>query len=137
VLFCVVIYGKKVCCCGRKGLIDTGCSKTLINKRVIPLETFNKTKINRPIRWSTNGGVFETQYELPVAFSLPEFNPHKHVEVTMSVDATSNNYDMILGRDCLEDMSLDILFSQNEIRWDDHSVPLRLQANCRRAGNTP
>jgi len=36
-----------------------------------------------------------------------------------------NTYNMILGRACLEDMSLDILFSQNEIRRDEHSVPLR------------
>jgi len=106
-------------------LVETGCSNTLINRRVIPLETYTNTKRHRPIRWSTNGGTFETQYELTVAFSLSEFNPHKQVEVTMSVNETTNRYDMILGRDCLEAMGLDILFSRNEIRWDDYSVPLR------------
>jgi len=43
----------------------------------------------------------------------------------MLVDETTNLYDMILGRDCLEAIGLNILFSRNEIRWDGNSIPLR------------
>jgi hypothetical protein len=54
-------------------LIDTGCSKTLIKKQHVP-DGLSIAKKAMPITWSTNGGKFNTRYEVPLTIVLPEFS---------------------------------------------------------------
>ena len=37
------------------------------------------------------------------------------------------NYDMIIGRDLLSELRIDILFSNNTVIWDHKQTPLKLQ----------
>jgi len=59
---------------------------------------------------------------------LPEFHKHRVVEWEMYVDETASSlstYDMIIGRDLMESIGLDLLFSENLMRWDNATVAMR------------
>jgi hypothetical protein len=80
-------------------LIDTGCSKTLIKKQYVPNGLRNAKKA-LPITWSTNGGKFNTRYEVPLTIVLQEILSSMEVQWLCAIDENPNStYDMILGRD--------------------------------------
>jgi hypothetical protein len=80
-------------------LIPTGCSKTLIKKQHVPDGLSNAKKAMR-ITWSTNGGKFNTCYEVPLTIVLPEFSSSMEVQWSCAIDENPDStYDMMLGRD--------------------------------------
>ena len=58
---------------------------------------------------------------------LPEFHAHRLIEWDMYVDDSTSltTYDMIIGRDLMDSIGLDLLFSENLMRWDNATVPMR------------
>ncbi len=59
---------------------------------------------------------------------LPKFHKHRVVEWEVYVDDSKSNvsvYDMIIGRDLMEAIGLDLLISENLMRWDNATVPRR------------
>lgn len=111
-----------------KILFDTGCDATIINKKFV---TKLRTKAHSTSNWNTKGGVFKTKRTVNALFSLPEFFKHREIKWTMCVDETNNlsNYDMIIGRDLMVELGIDIKFSTGEMTWDNSSIPLR-DVNC-------
>jgi hypothetical protein len=110
-----------------KVLIDTGCSKSIINKRVVPQDTLKKKQTKETV-WNTNGGSFLTNYSVPITFTLPEFASSKSVTWDMFVDEIDDKnrpYDMIIGRDLQKVLKIDILWSEERMDWDGISVPMR------------
>ncbi len=62
------------------------------------------------------------------------------VEWEMYVDESSSslsNYDMIIGRDLMDSIGLDLLFSENLIRWDNATVPMRDNSLFREEKSNP
>jgi hypothetical protein len=51
-------------------LIDTRCSKASIKKQHVP-DGLSNAKKAMTIAWSTNGGKFNTHYEVPLTIVLP------------------------------------------------------------------
>jgi hypothetical protein len=93
----------------------------------LPKELFqNKCQVKETI-WKTNAGMYTTKYEVPLNFTLPEFAPSKEIEFTLAVDDTekSSKYDMIIGRDLLQALGMDILFSTGRLSWDGITVPMK------------
>jgi hypothetical protein len=106
-------------------LIDTGCSKTLIKKQYVPNGLSNAKKA-MPITWSTNGGKFNTRYEVPLTIILPEFSSSMEVQWSCAIDENPDStYDMILGRDLQSALRMDILFSTGTLVWNEISIPMR------------
>jgi hypothetical protein len=71
---------------------------------------------------------------------LPEFHKHRVIEWEMYVDETSSKlstYDMIIGRDLMESIGLDLLFSENLMRWDNATVPMRDNSLFREVRSNP
>ena len=71
---------------------------------------------------------------------LPEFHKHRVIEWDMYVDESSStvsNYDMIVGRELMESIGLDLLFSENLIRWDNATVPMRDNSLFREVRSNP
>jgi hypothetical protein len=61
-------------------------------------------------------------------FSLPEFHENREIIWDVYVDTTSTKeslYDMIIGRDLMNSIGLDLNFSDNTMTWDNASVPMR------------
>jgi hypothetical protein len=115
-------------------LIDTGCSRTIVRRRVLPDIHFNSKRTSKETLWNTNGGTFLTKYEIPVTFALPEFAPSKEVSWNMAVDETEKNahqkYDMIIGRDLQQALGFDILWSKGLLVWDGIAVPMKSAAEA-------
>ena len=107
-----------------KVLFDTGCDATIINKKFVKKL---KTTPHPTNSWNTKGGTFKTHRTVNCLFALPEFFKHREVKWTMYVDETNNlsRYDMIIGRDLMSELGIDIKFSTGEILWDNASIPLR------------
>ena len=107
-----------------KILFDTGCGATLIHHSLVgklPLQT------DRPSNWSTKAGSFKTTKTCKLNFTLPAFHENRNISWTAFVDETdklSSRYDMIIGRDLLDELGMNFLFSSNLMEWDNASTPM-------------
>ena len=105
-------------------LFDSGCSATLVKGsflKKIPQKSSTHTT------WNTKAGTFSTTKKCKCKFMLPEFHAHRLIEWDMYVDESTSltTYDMIIGRDLMDSIGLDLLFSENLMRWDNATVPMR------------
>ena len=60
-------------------------------------------------------------------FTLPTFHEHRNISWTAFVDEAtklSSRYDMIIGRDLLNKLGMNFLFSTNLMEWDIASTPM-------------
>jgi hypothetical protein len=93
-------------------LFDTGCSSTLINHKLV--NKLKKTTKAPSTNWSTKAGNFKTDQNVKVKFMLPAFHENRDIEWTCYVDESDDNlsrYDMIIGRDLIQELKMDFLFS--------------------------
>ena len=58
-------------------------------------------------------------------FILPEFHDNRAIEWDLHIAPDLGNYDMIIGRDLLQDLKIDILFSEQIVDWDNSQVPFK------------
>ena len=85
------------------------------------------------ILWNTNGSKFTTSYEVELEFKLLEFCATKDIIHSFAVNNTSNEYaqDIIIGRDLLNQIDMDILYSKGHLVWVSISIPMKLAANVK------
>ena len=106
-------------------LFDSGCGSTLINKEFVKKLKTIKTAEST---WKTKAGNFKTNAKVKAKFIMPEFYANGDIEWTVHVDNSSrkeSNYDMIIGRDLLHELGIDLLFSQGKMQWEGSSIPMR------------
>ena len=106
-------------------LLDSGCAATLINQSLIG--TLKVTKENKT-KWTTKAGQFSTHRKCEITFTLPVFHKHREITWNCYVDESPSNtsiYDLIIGRDLMHEIGLDICFSTAEIIWDNASIPMQ------------
>eukprot|EP00957_Ditylum_brightwellii_P052561 3985506-Ditylum_brightwellii.AAC.3 len=60
-----------------------------------------------------------------VTFTLPELNPTAHVEHTIHITNNLSRYGMILGRDILQELGIDLDFKENNITWGDYQADMK------------
>ena len=67
------------------------------------------------VSWTTKGGTYHTNHILSTWFQLTEFVPNRNFKHSFKIDEmpkpSKNAYDIILGRDLMRSLNLDILFS--------------------------
>ena len=83
-----------------------------------------KTKKER--QWSTAAGVLTTNTKIATSFSFPE--QHANILINRSlhvVDLNIDRYDIIIGRDLIWSLGIDIHGIDITIHWDDASIPWR------------
>ena len=106
-------------------LLDSGSSGCLVSQKMAKrLETVKTT----PSTWATKSGTFETDKLAMVPFCLFELHPDKQITWEMHVDETeqlSDRYDIIIGRDLMLSLGLNLLFGSREIEWDNATAPMR------------
>ena len=106
-------------------LLDSGSSGCMIHEsftRHLPVVEGGKTS------WNTKGGDFVTAGTRKVPFILYEFHKDKVVTWDMHVDTSkrrSTRYDMIIGRDLMQELGMDLLFSSSQVKWDEKIIPMR------------
>jgi hypothetical protein len=78
--------------------------------------------------WNTAAGKMSTHGKVRVTFTLPELSPSASVDTTVHAhDGHLSQYDMIIGRDLLKDLGIDVLFSTSTIEWTrmNASIPMK------------
>jgi hypothetical protein len=108
-----------------KALVDTGASVSIVtfeSGKGSPLNKKTETK-----KWSTAAGILNTSAKTKrLQFSLPELQSARKVEKSFHVlDIELKNYDMIIGRELITSLQLDVKGSDMTIKWDDAAIPRR------------
>ena len=116
---------------GLKVLIDTGCSHSLIHQHFC---NENKKYKKRKNKYFTGSGTLITTVEVDIHFNLTEFSAKKLITWKVSVTDSENlGYDLILGRDLMDELKIDVLFSRKVINWEGIEIPIcdfnRLQSH--------
>eukprot|EP00957_Ditylum_brightwellii_P023324 1760926-Ditylum_brightwellii.AAC.1 len=60
-----------------------------------------------------------------VTFGLPELNPTAYVECTMHITNHLGRYNIILGRDILRELGINLDFKENSITWGDYQTSMK------------
>ena len=61
-------------------------------------------------------------------FFLSEFSESRDITWKFHVIPDANNampYDMIIGRDLMQSLKMDVLYSENTVVWDDLRLPMQ------------
>ena len=107
-------------------LLDTGSSGCILLNEFTTGYGAVKAETTK---WMTKGGIYQTTKKCKLPFKLVEFDMQTTVNWEFHVDETSksesSNYDMIVGRDLLGELGMDICFSTSTIHWRGVSVPMR------------
>ena len=86
-------------------------------------------RFGTPEQWTTKGGIFTTKAKCKIPMILPDFTRQTKVEFDCHVDPTQNsnncNYDIILGKDFMQELGIDILNSSLTLKWDGIEIPMR------------
>ena len=102
-------------------LLDSGCSHSILAKKYAS----NKLKEKKQT-FATGGGDMSTKWESKQYFSLSELSRSKIVDWTFQVTDSKNlGYDMIIGRDIMQSLGINLLFSEQTIQWEGARVPMR------------
>ncbi|GFH50603.1 predicted protein [Chaetoceros tenuissimus] len=99
-------------------LLDTGAGST-VGKAT--LSTFGKVSKVSESSFSTANGRFSSNKEVKLDFVLSEFSESRIIcprGIRLLPDACDLPYDLIIGRNLMHELKMDILFSENEVLWD-------------------
>ena len=91
-----------------KILLDSGGSRTIVKYDFVKKL---RIKYDQETTWTTTAGNFETKGRCNIELKLPEFQPHTIINKSVHVTKNDMQYDMIIGRDLLREMGVDINFS--------------------------
>ena len=107
-----------------RALLDSGASESLVSQKCVKKLRIKKSG-KSSTAWSTPGGDMTTNQKVKAQFSIPELQDKKLIKWGLRVTQDMNNYDMIMGRDLLFFLKIDVLFSNQTIEWDDCSMPFK------------
>ena len=109
-----------------KILADSGASSTIVAKKFtekLRLQSISETA------WSTMAGNFSTNSKCKLLFKLPELHDSATIIENAYVAQNLGTYDMILGRNTLRTLGINIIFSNNTIEWNGSQAPMK-PPNC-------
>jgi hypothetical protein len=93
------------------GLIDIGSSSSLLRKAVVENTSFTIEQTSKKTLWDTQAGSFKTNsFVLLERYFLPQFTTQRKITNTFHLfdKLKEDGYDVIIGRDILKDMGLQI-----------------------------
>ena len=107
-------------------LFDSGGTKTMINKRVLPPEAQIITKQDQIVQ-TANGSFNANKFVKIRDLFLPEFDKSKRIygKTLQIFDNPNSSHDIILGRDYLLDLGIVVDFEKKMVRWDRDIVPMK------------
>ena len=106
-------------------LIDTGARYSVIKP-----EYAHHGKIHRDglMTFRTQSGTFTSNRTSELEFFLSEFSESRHIKWNFHVIPDTDNkmpYDMIIGRDLMKSLKMDVLYTENVIVWDELRLPMQ------------
>ena len=110
---------------GLKVLFDSGSSHSMATQRCAKE---NQTKIlKKKTEFNVAGGSFHTDGEAVINFSLTEFSESKVIKWNFNIarDSEELGYDMVIGRDLLMALGINLRFKDLTIEWEDTKIPMK------------
>jgi hypothetical protein len=107
-----------------KALLDSGASKSIITTKAA---RDLKQKSCRPQHWQTYVGTLSTGRKTSKStFNFPELHANKEIRKSLHMVTDGlTRHDMIIGRDLINKLGIDIKCSNMSIYWDDAAIPWR------------
>ena len=103
-------------------MFNSGASESIIRSRLVKNLKQENTGTNQ---WKTAAGKVATSKKAKLMFSLPEFYESKIIQFWAHVFNNNIDYDMIIGRDLMAELGIDISFKRQCINWGEAEVPMR------------
>ena len=71
--------------------------------------------------------LFKSKYRMKLTFTLDEFGRGTKICHAFDLDENKEGigYDMIIGRDLLNQLNINVRFSNGTIKWEDQLVPMK------------
>ena len=107
-----------------RALLDSGASESLVCREHIKKLRI-KTSRAKSITWTTPSGEMTTDQTVKGQFTIPELQEKKLIEWELHITESLGSYDMIIGRDLMEFLGIDVRFSTRTIEWENHSMPFK------------
>ena len=107
-----------------KALLDSGGAGTLLTAKAAKRLRLKKSNL-KPVLWTTPAGDVTTNRSCKSQLSLPELHPDRIIEWDFHVANSLGAYDMIIGRDMLKFLGIDIRFSNETVEWDHAVMPFK------------
>jgi hypothetical protein len=104
-------------------LLDSGSSASLIHATLVPKRYWHRVK---QTSFETKGGTYTSRYKAAINIMLPELTTNRTIRWTFYVDESpESSFGMIIGSDCLEELGIDLCYSNKTITWGDASAPMQ------------
>ena len=107
-----------------RALLDSGASESLINAKYVKHLRVKKASKSSTV-WSTPAGEMKTLSRVKAQFTIPELQEKKLLEWNLHVAENMGAYDMIIGRDIMNFLGINIQFSDLTVHWENASMPFK------------
>ena len=107
-----------------RALLDSGASESLVTAKHVKKLRVKDAKATTTV-WTTPAGEMKTRSKVKAQFTMPELQEKRLVEWNFHVTEDMGAYDMIIGRDVLSFLGIDIKFSEQVVTWDHGEMPFK------------
>ena len=107
-------------------LLDSGSSHSMAKASLVSQYKDEFFRHDESV-YQTATGDFTSRYSMKFNLKLDEFAGNTNIVHRFDLDKNEDGigYDMIIGRDLLNDLNIDVRFSDNTIKWEDQLVPMK------------
>ena len=105
-----------------KTLLDSGASATLITSKAV--RHLKKTSCEKT-SFDCVAGSFSSRGKCHVQLKMAEFNPTAIISHNAHITDTLGQYDMIIGRELLHELGIDLHFSTATMHWQHVEVSMK------------
>jgi hypothetical protein len=107
-----------------KALLDSGGGGYLVDEKFCKHLRVKDMQFSKQV-WTTPSGTLMTSKKVKSRFTIPDLHDNRLIEWDVHVTKSLGVHDMILGRDLLEFLGIDVKISDMTVEWGMASMPFK------------